>query len=154
LRKASLQVAARPGGKRWTLADGEAGIGALVRCLQDLKPTLVVLEATGGLEMALVAAVAAAELPVVVVNPRQARDFAKALGKLAKTDGIDAQVVAHFGEALRPEVRPLKEAQAQELAALLTRRRQLLEMLTAEKNRLGSAPQRVRQRHPSPYQLA
>jgi transposase len=109
-----------------------------------MKPTMVVLEATGGLEVTLVAALAQAKLPVVVVNPRQVRDFAKATGKLAKTDAIDAAVIAHFGDAVRPEIRPVKDEQAQELAALLARRRQLVDMLTAEKNRLSTASKRVR----------
>jgi transposase len=105
---------------------------------------LIVLEATGGLEGALTGALVAAGLPVVVINPRQARDFAKATGQLAKTDAIDAAILAQFAEVVRPPVRPLPDAQTQELAALIARRRQLIEMRTAESNRLGSAAQRVR----------
>jgi transposase len=105
---------------------------------------LVVLEATGGLEIPLTGVLAAAGVPVAVVNPRQVRDFAKAAGKLAKTDALDAQVLAHFAEVMRPEPRPLPDAQTQTLAAILARRRQLVEMLTAEKNRLGSARPPVR----------
>jgi transposase len=112
--------------------------------LQELQPTLVVLEATGGLELPLVAALGVAGLPVAVVNPRQVWDFAKATGRLAKTDRLDAQVLAHFAQAVRPQPRPLPDTQGQELAALLTRRQQLVQMLTAEKNRLGSALPPVR----------
>jgi transposase len=101
---------------------------------------LIVVEATGGLEQPLVAALQVAELPVAVVNPRQARDFAKATGQLAKTDQLDADNLAHFGQAVKPEPRRLPDEQTQLLAALLTRRRQLVEMMTAERNRLKSAP--------------
>jgi transposase len=104
-----------------------------------LRPALIVLEATGGLEIPVVAALHAAGLPVVVVNPRQVRDFAKALGQLAKTDRLDAQVLAHFAAAIKPPLRPIKSKDEQELDALVSRRGQLVEMLTAEKNRLGSA---------------
>lgn len=103
------------------------------------QPTLIVLEATGGLELPLTGALAATGLPVVVVNPRQVRDFAKATGRLAKTDALDAAILAQFAEAVRPALRPLPDAATQALSALLTRRRQLLEMRTAEQNRLGSA---------------
>jgi transposase len=116
----------------------------LVERLRGLSPTLIVLEATGGLAVPLTSAVAAAGLPVVVVNPRQVRDFAKATGKLAKTDALDAAVLAQFAEAVRPALRPLPDAATQALSALLARRRQLIEMLTAEKNRLGSALPPVR----------
>jgi transposase len=109
-------------------------------------PTLIVLEATGGMEIPLTSALATAGLPVVVVNPRQVRDFAKASGHLAKTDALDAQVLAQFAEVMRPQPRPLPDAEARALAALLTRRRQLVEMLTAEKNRLLSAPSPIRTR--------
>jgi transposase len=105
---------------------------------------LIVLEATGGFHLPVVAALAAAKLPVVAVNPRQARDFAKATGKLAKTDRIDAQVLAHFAEAVRPEVRPLPDAATQELAVLVARRRQLMEMRVAEQNRSRGTPARIR----------
>lgn len=105
---------------------------------------MIVLEATGGLEVPLTSALAAAGLPVVVVNPRHVRDFAKASGQLAKTDALDAQTLAQFAEVMRPTPRPLPDAQAQALAALLTRRRQLVEMLTAEKNRLRTAAPPIR----------
>ena len=144
--KAQLDVAVRPTGERWTVPQTEAGVADLVARLQPLAPTLIVLEATGGLERLASAALAAAGLPVAVVNPRQVRDFAKATGRLAKTDRLDAQVLAHFAEAVRPQPRPVPEEQAQLLSAQLARRRQLVEMLTAEKNRLGTAPRPVRQR--------
>jgi transposase len=142
--KATLEVASRPGGFRWTVQNEEKGIQDLVARLQSESPSLVVLEATGGLQVPVVAALAAVKIPVVVVNPRQVRDFAKATGRLAKTDAIDADVIAHFGEAVRPEVRPLRDPETQELADLLTRRRQLVDMLTAEKNRLATARKKVR----------
>lgn len=118
-------------------------MAALVARLQALLPTLMVLEATGGYQRAVVAALAAARLPVAVVNPRQARDFAKATGQLAKTDALDARALAQFAEAVRPPPRPLADAQADELRALLARRRPRVTMRTAEQNRLGSAPSRL-----------
>lgn len=142
--KRTLEVAVRPAAIRWEAENEEKGIEGLVVRLQKLKPDLVVLEATGGLQMPMVAACAAAGLPVVVVNPRQVRDFAKATGRLAKTDGIDAEVLAHFGEAVKPPIRPLPDSETQELGDLLTRRRQLVEMLTAEKNRVHTARKKVR----------
>lgn len=137
--KAALDVALRPAGDKWEVAHTEQGVEDLVRRLQSSQPTLVVLEATGGLEVSLVAALAEAKLPVAVVNPRQVRDFARATGKLAKTDRLDAQVLAHFAEAVRPTPHPLPDAQAQILRALLSRRRQTIGMLTAEKNRFHTA---------------
>jgi transposase len=142
--KATLDVAVSPTAERWTLAYTEREVAGLVRRLTGLQPALVVLEATGGLEGPLVGALATAGLPVVVVNPRQVRDFAKATGTLAKTDALDAAVLAHFAAAVRPTPRPLPDAATQTLAALVTRRRQLVEMLTAERNRLGSAPRVLR----------
>jgi transposase len=100
-------------------------------------PKLIVLEATGGYELLAVAGLAAAALPVLVVNPRQVRDFAKATGQLAKTDRIDADILARFADVVRPPLRPIPDAETQELEALLARRRQLLDMLQAERNRLG-----------------
>ncbi len=111
---------------------------------RGLAPALIVLEATGGLEMCLAGALAAVGLPVVVVNPRQVRDCARATGQLAKTDALDAEILAHFAEVIRPQVRLLPDAQTQALAALTTRRRQLVEMLTAEKNRLRTAAPAIR----------
>jgi transposase len=136
--KASLDVTARPDGLSFQLANDEAGIAELVTWLRGLEPERIVLEATGGLELDAVAAMLQAGLPVAVVNPRQARDFAKALGYLAKNDRIDARVLAHFAESIRPQVRPLPEPEVQALDALMTRRRQLLGILTMEGNRLGS----------------
>jgi transposase len=135
--KAELVVAVRPSGERWTVSNDEHGIRALVERLRATPPDLVVLEATGGYELLCVGALAAAALPVVVANPRQVRDFAKATGQLAKTDRIDADILALFAERVRPAVRVLADEEAQELDALLARRRQLLEMLQAERNRLG-----------------
>jgi transposase len=147
--KAELVIAIRPSGERWTATNDERGVDGLVKRLASLAPELVVLEATGGYEMVSVAALGAANVPVVVVNPRQVRDFAKATGQLAKTDRIDAGILALFAERVRPTVRVLPDPAAQELGAVLTRRRQLLEMRQAEANRLGlviGRPQRgVRQ---------
>ena len=137
--KAQVDVAVRPTGKRWTLPYDETGIEGLIPQIVDLEPALVLLEATGGLELPLVAALAAAALPVEVVNPRQVRDFAKATGTLAKTDTLDAAVLAHFADAVRPEVRPLRDAETQVLNSLTARRHQVMTMLVSEKNRLGSA---------------
>ncbi len=125
--KAHLDVAVLSSGETWQEPNDEAGIAHLVGRVRALGPTLVVLEATGGLEM-----------PVAVVNPRQVRDFAKSLGLLAKTDSLDAQVIAQFAQRVCPTPRPLPDVQAQELSALLARRRQLIQMRTAEENRLGS----------------
>jgi len=144
ISKATLDVAVRPSSQRWSLPNDEEGISDLVHRLEGLSPALVVLEATGGLELPVVAALGAAGLPVVVVNPRQVRDFAKATGKLAKTDSLDAGVLALFAERVRPEVRPLADAEAQALGALLARRRQLIAMLVAEKNRFSRALPPVR----------
>jgi transposase len=141
--KAQLDMALRPTDERWAVANDDLGIAALVERLQALSPALIVLEATGGYQRAVVAALAAVRLPVAVVNPRQARDFAKATGQLAKTDALDARALAHFAEAVRPAPRPLPDAQANELRALLARRRPLVTMRTAEQNRLGSAPSRL-----------
>jgi len=142
--KDRLDVSVRPDGDRWTVQNNERGVETLVGRLLERKPSLVVLEATGGLQIPAVVALASAKLPVVVMNPRQIRDFAKAIGRLAKTDSIDADVIAHFGEALRPQVRPLRDAETQELTDLVARRRQLVDMVTAEKNRLNSSRKKVR----------
>ena len=114
------------------------------RRLRALRPALVVLEATGGRELPVAAALATAGLAVAVVNPRQVRDFARAIGQLAKTDALDAQVLARFAEVVHPTPRPLPDAQAQELSALLARRRQLIGMRTAERQRLDTATPAVR----------
>lgn len=124
-------------------ANDEAGVVAARKALESAKPTLIVVEATGGLERPVVTAALAASLPVAVVNPRQVRDFAKASGRLAKTDRLDARVLAAFGEAIKPQVRPLPDAQAQALADQLTRRRQLTQALATEKTRLHQARDKV-----------
>jgi transposase len=139
--KGHLDWALRPGGDHGQVPNDAAGWHTLVQHLPPLQPALVVLEATGGLEVPVVAAQATAGLPVAVVNPRQVRDFAKATGQLAKTDALDAALLARFAEAVRPEPRPLPDAATQVLDALLGRRRQLVEMLTAERTRqLGALP--------------
>jgi transposase len=149
--KDRLDLACRPIGESWSLSNNEQGLRELSQRLAQLAPALIVLEATGGLEVPLVATLLEADLPTVVVNPRQVRDFAKATGQLAKTDAIDAGILAHFAEAVRPEARPFPDEATRELDALVTRRRQLIEMLTAERNRqLRTATRRVRrdiQRH-------
>lgn len=137
--KDHLDVATVPGGEVWREANNEAGIAGLVEQLGGMDVQLIVLEATGGLEVALLASLAALGLPVALVNPRRVRDFARATGRLAKTDRIDAKVIAQFGEAIRPIPTPLPDEQSQELGALLARRRQLMEMLVAEKNRQGAS---------------
>jgi len=143
--KRQLDVAERARGARWTTANDGAGIAELVERLRAAGPVaLIVLEATGGYEIPLVAALTAAQLPVVVVNPRQVRDFARAGGKLAKTDAIDAAVLAHFGEALRPEPRAVPDEFTRELQGWLNRRRQLLEMVVAEEQRLAQAARVIR----------
>jgi transposase len=142
--KAQLDVCLRPAGTQWSAANTEAGIAALVERLQAVQPELIVLEPTGGYERLLVSALAQAGLPVAVINARQVRDFAKATGQLAKTDALDAQVLAHFAEAVHPTPRALPDEQTQELEAVLERRRQLIGMRTAEKNRLHTAPKAVR----------
>ena len=144
--KAQVDVAVRPTGQRWFVCYDEAGAEELVVQMVDLSPALVLLEASGGLELPLVAALAAAALPVVVVNPRQVRDFARATGTLAKTDALDAAVLAHFADAVRPAVRPLRDAETQVLNSLVARRHQVMTMLVSEKNRLGTATSAVRPR--------
>jgi len=142
--KDRLDAALEPGGEAWQVTNHEAGIAALVERLQELEPATVILEATGGYELPLVGALLGARLPATVVNPRQVRDFARATGQLAKTDAIDARVLARFGAAVRPEPREVPDEATRELAALVGRRRQLIEMLIAEKNRLRLAARPVR----------
>jgi transposase len=140
--KDRLDVHLRPSGESFTVArDGEA-LAALVERLRALAPALIVMEATGGYETVVASALGAARLPLAVVNPRQIRDFAKATGKLAKTDRLDAAAIAHFAEAIRPPVRPIADAEAQALGELVARRRQLIEMIVAEGNRRRRATQR------------
>ena len=137
--KAQLDIAARPTNQQWHVANTEKGIKDLVRQLEALHPGLVLLEASGGLELPVTAALAAASLPVVVANARQVRDFARATGRLAKTDILDARVLAHFAETVQPEARPLPGPEEQALAGLVARRHQVVTMLVAEKNRLALA---------------
>ena len=123
--------------RRWTVLNDAGGVEALVRRLSPVLPTLIVLESTGGYEVLCKAALGAASLPVVVVNPRQVRDFARATGQLAKTDRLDADVLARFADVVRPVVRPLASDEVQAINTLLTRRRQQMDMLHGERNRLG-----------------
>ena len=141
--KARLDLFVTRGEKTLGFANDETGIGAARQAIARAKPTLIVVEATGGLERALAAALLAARLPVAVVNPRQVRDFAKASGRLAKTDALDARVLAAFGAALKPPVRALPDAAAQALADQLTRRRQLVTALATEKTRLTQASDKL-----------
>lgn len=137
--KQLLEVAAHESDYQFRCANKAPAFGELVAELLALRPALIVLEATGGLERAVVISLHAAGLPVVVVNPRQVRDFAKALGQLAKTDRLDARVLAHFAAAIKPPPRPIKSRDELDLDALTRRRGQLIEMLTDEKNRRSSA---------------
>jgi transposase len=144
--KQQLDVAVRPGGEQFSGANSDEGIAGLAFRLKEIGPKLIVVEATGGYQTALVAALAIEKLPVVVVNPRQVRDFAKATGRLAKTDSLDAAILAHFGEALRPEPKPLEDEEAAALGALIARRRQVVEMITAESNRMAQSRGAVKTR--------
>ena len=153
--KDRLDVHVRPTGEAFQAGTRRAGLRPPRRpARRRHRPGRVVLEATGGYEAPVVAALAAAGLPVVVVNPRQVRRFAEATGRLAKTDPLDAAVLAHFAEAVRPAVRPLPDADTRALAALVARRRQLIEMRTAEQNRLATGRRGRRPRHPRPHRLA
>jgi transposase len=141
--KANLDIDAYPRAHRARFNNDETGRRQLVSALKGLQPKLIVLEATGGLESAIAGELAMAGLAVAVINPRQARDFAKALGVLAKTDQVDALVLARFAEAIKPEVRVLKECEVMALDSVLTRRRQLVDMITAESNRQAQAPSKI-----------
>jgi transposase len=138
--KQALAIAVQPSGAQWTSEVSPEAVEGLVARLTALAPQVIVVEATGGYERALVAACAAAALPIAVINPRQVRAFAQALGYTAKTDAIDAQVLAAFGHRVQPAPRPWPDAATTALAALVTRRRQLLDMLGAERRRLEQAP--------------
>jgi len=140
--KDRLDVHIRPGGEVFMMARNGSGLALLVERLRTLAPALVVLEATGGYETVVASALAAAQLPLAVVNPRQIRDFARATGKLAKTDRLDAAVIAHFAEAVRPPARPVATTEAQALGELVARRRQVIEMIIADRNRRRMASQR------------
>lgn len=144
--KAQLDVAIRPSEQTLSVTNDKAGIKTLVRHFKKLRPTLVVLESTGGLERQIMTALIGAEIPVVMANPRQVRDFAKSTGQLAKTDRIDAAVLAHYAEAIRPKPRPLPDELTLELRALTARRRQVIDMIVAEKNRLATASRAIKKR--------
>jgi transposase len=133
--KERLDVHVRPTGESIVVARDSEGVAALAERLKAMAPMLIVLEATGGFEVTVAAALAAVGLPLAIVNPRQIRDFARALGRLAKTDPLDAEVIARFAEAVRPTPRPLPDDQARALGELVARRRQIVEMMTAERNR-------------------
>ena len=137
--KALLAVGVLPSGEGWEVPNDSKGLASLIKRLKPLAAKLIVLEATGGFEVPVAAALARAGLPVVVVNPRQVRDFARATGQLAKTDKIDAHVLALFAQRVQPAVRPLPDEVSMAFDALLTRRRQLVTMLTVERNRLALA---------------
>jgi transposase len=130
-----LDIYIRPQGKLFQLTNNEVGISKLVQIFTEIKPELIVLEATGGMEINAAVKLTQAGLAVAVINPRQARDFAKAIGKLAKTDAIDAEVLAHFADAIRPPVREMSDESSRQLEDLVQRRRQISDMITAEKNR-------------------
>jgi transposase len=138
--KASLVIAVHPTGEAWISETTAAAIDTLVARLQELRPTIVVLEATGGYERPLTAQCVAAALPISVVNPRQVRAFAQAVGRSAKTDAVDARLLAEFGARVQPAVRPVPNAETQALAALVVRRRQLVDMIGMERRRLEQAP--------------
>jgi transposase len=143
--KDTLDVHVRPTGLAFQVANDDAGVASLVARLQELQPAAVVLEATGGYEVPVVAALAAAGVAPAVINPRQARRFAEGVGRLAKTDPLDAAVLAHFAEAVRPAARPVPDAQARALSDLLVRRRQLVQMRVSEQHRVPTATRPIRQ---------
>ena len=149
-----MDIAARPSDRTWSMPYSDDDVELLVAELQDMSPAAVVLEATGGIELPLVAALAAASLPVAVVNPRQVRDFAKSTGQLAKTDRLDAMVLAHFAEAVRPPIRPLRDAETQILSAVLARRRQVSSIILAEKKQAEPGHTGSQPPHSSTHQLA
>lgn len=142
--KDRLDVAVRPLGKLLNFRNDEKGIEKLVEAVAAIAPAAIVMEATGGYEVNVASALAEASLPVAVVNPRQVRDFAKATGRLAKTDRLDAAVLAHFAEAVRPKIRSIVDVEQRRLSELVTRRRQIIDMLVSEKHRLNMAAKEVR----------
>ncbi len=144
ISKGTLDVAEWPSGNTYQFSNDKKGIGQAVRTIQSQQPALVVMEASGGLEMPLAAQLEAAALPVVVANPTRVRAFARSAGQLAKTDRLDARLIAHYAQAIRPPVRPLRTPEQAHLKALVTRRRQIVHTITAEKNRLSNAPETVR----------
>jgi transposase len=145
--KNSLDLRIEPVGQSLQVAYDDTGVSEICQRLTEVSPTLIVMEATGGLETRLASELAAQGLPVAVINPRQARDFAKATGQLAKTDQVDAAVLAAFAQAIRPAVRPLKDADTRELGDLVTRRRQLVAMRVQETLRLGTANSKALQKN-------
>ena len=145
--KAHLDVYVRPSGESFRVSHDDAGFVTLIGRMRPLTPTVIVLEATGGYEVTVAVALASARLPVAVVNPRQIRDFVRATGQLAKTDALDARVIALFAEAVRPIVRSMPDEHARALGELVARRRQLVDMLTAEQNRRRLLRDRGLQRH-------
>ncbi len=144
--KAEFEVKETGSHKTYSERHTQTGIRRIVRRMVAIQPTLLVMEATGGLEKALASALFVAGIPVAIINPRQIRDFARSLGKLAKTDGIDAEVIALYAQKIRPEPRDLPDANTEKLDAFLTRRQQLIQMMTAEKNRLQQTSSVVIQR--------
>lgn len=146
IAKRHIEVAVHPTHERWRVANDESGMLVLAPRLQALQPTLVVLEATGGYETLAASALAIVGVPMAIVNPRQVRDFGKAIGQLAKTDTLDADLLALFGARVQPEPRGLPDAETQVLLALVQRRRQMTEMLVAERNRAGLAHAQLRRR--------
>jgi transposase len=144
--KLHLDVAMRPTGERFRVENNDTGFAELLKRVKKLRPERIVLEPSGGYELELVQSLARAQLPVVVVNARQIRQFAQATGRLAKTDELDADVLAHFAEAIQPEIRALSDETHRELEALVTRRRQLVDMRGAEQKRRQTAPRPV---HPN-----
>ncbi len=141
--KDRLDIAERPTGESWSVNNDNQGIEELVQRMKELQPERIVLEATGGLEVLVSNALSSENLPVIVMNPRLIRNFAKSTGRLAKTDSLDADILAHYGEAIKPKVRQISEPEAQELKALLRRRKQIVKMIASEKSRLYSAPEWV-----------
>lgn len=144
--KSTLDVCIEPSVQTLHVAYDGAGISQIVGCLKEVSPTLIVIEATGGLEVRIATELAGKGLPVAVINPRQARDFAKATGQLAKTDQVDAAVLAAFAQAIRPQARPLKDADTRALDDLVSRRRQLIDMRVQETLRLGTAASKPMQK--------
>ncbi len=145
--KSTLDVSIEPIGQTLHVAYDEAGISQIVGCLKEASPTLIVMEATGGLEVRIATELVSKGLPVAVINPRQARDFAKATGRLAKTDQVDAQMLAAFAKAIRPQARPLKDEDTCALNDMVSRRRQLIDMRVQETLRLGTAASKPLQKN-------
>lgn len=135
ISKAQIDVAKRGRKKTWAFSNNCQGIGELVKLMKRIKPVLIVVEASGGLEQSVVRALYLAKMPIAIVNPTRIRNFARSTGQLAKTDQLDARMISHFAQAVRPQVRPLRSAEEEHLDALVTRRRQVIQTLTAEKNR-------------------